>query len=124
MPTQEDKQTATAEGIALAVAQLRARIEQRLVTRHLTFLVQFYDLPSLLAGKLHAAISRTYAKGRDWYDLMWYLSHRPPVAPNLPMLQNALEQTRHVIPQNDCRGPDADVPRLSALQFIRDPVEV
>lgn len=29
MPTQEDKQTATAEGIALAVAQLRARIEQR-----------------------------------------------------------------------------------------------
>ena len=71
-----------------------ARIEQRLVTRHLTFLVQFYDLPSLLAGKLHAAISRTYAKGRDWYDLMWYLSHRPPVAPNLPMLQNALEQTR------------------------------
>lgn len=29
MPTQEEKQTATAEGIALTVAQLRARIEQR-----------------------------------------------------------------------------------------------
>jgi hypothetical protein len=29
MPTQEDKQTDTADGIALAVAQLRARIEQR-----------------------------------------------------------------------------------------------
>ena len=29
MPTQEERQTATAEGIALAVTQLRARIEQR-----------------------------------------------------------------------------------------------
>ena len=29
MPTLEEKQTATAEGIALSVAQLRARIEQR-----------------------------------------------------------------------------------------------
>jgi hypothetical protein len=29
MPTQDEKQTATAEGIALTVAQLRARIEQR-----------------------------------------------------------------------------------------------
>ena len=29
MPTLEEKQTATAEGIVLSVAQLRARIEQR-----------------------------------------------------------------------------------------------
>jgi hypothetical protein len=59
-----------------------------------TFLLQHYDLPSLLAGKLHAAITRKYAKGRDWYDLMWYLSQRPPLAPNLPLLQNALDQTQ------------------------------
>ena len=70
-----------------------ARCERRVVTRHLTFLLQHYDLPSLLAGKLHAAISRTYAKGRDWYDLLWYLSHRPPAEPNLTLLQNALDQT-------------------------------
>ena len=70
-----------------------ARCERRVVTRHLTFLLQHYDLPSLLAGKLHAAISRKYAKGRDWYDLLWYLSHRPPVEPNLFLLQNALDQT-------------------------------
>ncbi len=69
------------------------RCERRLVTRHVTFFLQHYDLPSLLAGKLHAAITRKYAKGRDWYDLMWHLSQRPPVAPNLPLLQNALDQT-------------------------------
>lgn len=68
--------------------------ERRVVTRHVTFLLQHYDLPSLLAGKLHAAITRKYAKGRDWYDVMWYLSQRPPVKPNLPLLQNALDQTR------------------------------
>ena len=71
-----------------------AHCERRIVTRHLTFLLQHYDLPSLLAGKLHALITRKYAKGRDWYDLVWYLSQRPPVTPNLPLLQNALDQTR------------------------------
>jgi len=68
--------------------------ERRVVTRHLTFMLQHYDLASLLAGKLHAAITRKYAKGRDWYDLMWYLSQCPPVLPNLSLLQNALDQTQ------------------------------
>lgn len=67
--------------------------ERRIVTRHVTFLLQYHDLPSLLAGKLHAILSRGYAKGRDWYDFMWYLSQRPPVSPNLLLLQNALDQT-------------------------------
>lgn len=70
-----------------------ARCERRIVTRHLTFLLQHYDLPSLLAGKLHAILTRPYAKGRDWYDLVWYLSQRPPAEPNLPLFQNALDQT-------------------------------
>jgi hypothetical protein len=37
---------------------------------------------------------RPYAKGRDWYDLVWYLSQVPPVTPNVPLLQAALNQTR------------------------------
>lgn len=71
-----------------------ARCERRVVTRHVTFLLQYYDPPSLLAGKLHAALTRKYVKGRDWYDLVWYLSQRPPVSPNLALLQNALDQTQ------------------------------
>lgn len=77
-----------------------ATCERQVVTRYVTFLLQHYDLTSLLAGKLHAAITRKYAKGRDWYDLLWYLSQRPPVMPNIALLQNALDQTqgagRHV----------------------------
>lgn len=71
-----------------------ARCERRVVTHHVTFLLQYYDLPSLLAGKLHAVLTRKYDKGRDWYDLVWHLSQRPPVAPNLSLLQNALDQTQ------------------------------
>lgn len=69
------------------------RCERRIVTRHATFFVQHYDLPSLMAGKLHAILVRSYAKGRDWYDLVWYLSQRPPVTANVDLLQHALDQT-------------------------------
>jgi len=71
-----------------------AHCERQVVTKYTSFFIQHYDLPSLLAGKLHAAITRKYSKGRDWYDLLWYLSQRPPVEPNVNMLQNALDQTQ------------------------------
>jgi len=70
-----------------------AGFQQRILTRHLTFFVRAHDLPSLFAGKLHALLSRPYAKGRDWYDLLWYLSQVPPVVPNLALLQQALGQS-------------------------------
>jgi len=70
------------------------RCERRLITRHVSFFLQYHDQPSLMAGKVHALLTRRYAKGRDWYDLAWYLSRRPPVAPNLTLLQHALDQTR------------------------------
>lgn len=71
-----------------------ARCERRVVTRHLMFLLQHHDLPSLMAGKLHAILSRPYAKGRDWYDLLWYLSQPSPIAPNEALLQATLDRTQ------------------------------
>lgn len=53
--------------------------------------VTVHDLSSLFAGKCHALLCRTYTKGRDYYDLLWYLRKKTPV--NLVLLQNALEQT-------------------------------
>ena len=49
-----------------------------------------------MAGKIHALVTRKYSKGRDWYDLLWYLSRRPSTEPNLTLLQNALDQTQGV----------------------------
>jgi hypothetical protein len=94
------------------------------VTRHVTFLLQHYDRPSLLAGKLHAAITRKYAKGRDWYDLVWYLSQRPPVVPNLSLLQNALDQTQGAGRHNALSWRERVRERLASLdlQAVRDDV--
>jgi hypothetical protein len=64
-----------------------------IVTRYLMFTVRHHDLPSLMAGKVHAVCTRPYPKGRDWHDLLWYRSQRPPVGPNPVLLQNALDQT-------------------------------
>ena len=40
----------------------------------LTLNLTHYDKASLLAGKVHALLTRTYTKGRDLYDLVWYLA--------------------------------------------------
>jgi predicted nucleotidyltransferase component of viral defense system len=50
-----------------------------------------FDLPSLFATKLHALFFRRYVKGRDYYDLLWFLGKN--VKPNLPLLNNAIRQT-------------------------------
>jgi hypothetical protein len=36
--------------------------------------LQHHDRASLLAGKIHAILQRPFLKGRDLYDLLWYLS--------------------------------------------------
>ena len=52
-----------------------------------------YDRPSLLAGKLHALLARPYTKGRDLFDLVWYLADPTWPEPNFTLLNNALTQT-------------------------------
>jgi len=52
-----------------------------------------HDRPSLLAGKLHAVLSRAYTKGRDLFDLVWYLADKTWPEPNFTLLNNALAQT-------------------------------
>lgn len=64
-----------------------------IVRRHATLQLQHHDPSSLLAGKLHAVLQRAYPKGRDIYDLIWYLSDRSWPPPNLVLLNNALRQT-------------------------------
>lgn len=57
------------------------------------FYILHYDLASLFAGKLHALLCREYSKGRDWYDLLWYLTTFKELEPNFVMLNNAIGQT-------------------------------
>jgi len=70
-----------------------AVLETTVVRRHVLLRIQHHDRASLLAGKLHAILRRPYPKGRDFYDLIWYLSDPTWPSPNLALLNSALAQT-------------------------------
>ena len=70
-----------------------AGLATTVVRRFVVLQLQHHDKASLLAGKLHAILQRSYTKGRDLYDLLWYLSDPTWPPPNLVLLNNALAQT-------------------------------
>lgn len=56
--------------------------EEKLLIRPFSFYIKSFDLPSLFAGKMHALLFRQWknrVKGRDWYDLEWYIKQRIPL---------------------------------------------
>jgi predicted nucleotidyltransferase component of viral defense system len=56
--------------------------EEKLLVRPFSFYVNCYDLSSLFAGKLHALLFRKWknrVKGRDWYDMEWYIRKGVPL---------------------------------------------
>ena len=52
--------------------------------------VRSFDRESSFSGKVHALLCRTYVKGRDWFDLVWYASVRTKV--NHALLTAAIDQ--------------------------------
>jgi len=89
-----------------------ASISSTVVRRHVVLNLRHYDRASLLAGKLHAVLARRFVKGRDFYDLMWYLSERNWPAPNIDLLNNALKQT-------GWDGPEVDLENWRGLVWER-----
>lgn len=69
------------------------KFQTSLVRRHVFLNLLHYDRASLLSGKLHAILHRPHLKGRDLYDLLWYLSDPTWPEPNFPLLRSSLEQT-------------------------------
>ena len=50
--------------------------EQKLLLQPHSFMTRCFTLPDLFAGKMHALVYRAWknrVKGRDWYDLEWYV---------------------------------------------------
>lgn len=100
-----------------------ARLVRAVVRRHMVFALCHHDLPSLMAGKVRALLTRSYPKGRDWFDLMWYRAHRPPIEPNLDLLRNALDQTPGEDRVDAGRWRDLLVERLAGIdttELLRD----
>lgn len=64
---------------------LNFRTEERLLLRPFSFYVKCLTKPSLFAGKMHALLFRKWkdrVKGRDWYDLEWYIKKGIPLDVN------------------------------------------
>ncbi len=67
--------------------------QRKLINIHFPFALEYHNLETFLAGKLHAILRRPFSKGRDYYDLMFYLSRWSDNEPNLVYLNNALDQS-------------------------------
>jgi len=70
------------------------KTEMSIINDFYIFPVWHFDLSSLFATKIHACFFRKFKKGRDFYDLVWYLSKK--LKPNFELLNNAIKQTENV----------------------------
>jgi len=71
--------------------------EAKYLFNPIPFSVNTYQMPFLFAGKMHAVLCRNWksrVKGRDWYDLVWYVSRNTPL--NLKHLEKRMHQTGHL----------------------------
>lgn len=74
-------------------------LESKLVKNPVPFYVSTYAIVDLFAGKMHAALCRNWKKrikGRDWYDVIWYIQSGIPV--NLAHLRERMIQTKNLLP--------------------------
>lgn len=56
--------------------------EERLLLKPFSFYVKCFTISDLFAGKMHALLFRkwgTNVKGRDWYDMEWYIKKGIPL---------------------------------------------
>lgn len=97
-----------------------ATLATTVVRRHVILQLHHHDRASMLADKLRAVLQRPYTKGRDLYDLLWYLSDRSWPAPNLILLNNGLRQTGWTGPElNEENWRRVLADRLQRLNWAR-----
>lgn len=93
--------------------------EEKLLLQPSSCWVKVFTLDCLLAGKVHAALFRAWrnrVKGRDWYDLEWYI--RNGVACNLRHLAERTKATSH---ESDLSSSEAVIEafrsRIDSIDF-------
>jgi predicted nucleotidyltransferase component of viral defense system len=87
-----------------------------LVNKHFLFKVQSYQPASLFASKLHAVLFRKYEKGRDYFDLLWFLTRQTPI--NYGLLTKAAAQTEKGTAAFDAgKTKEMLLAKIAALNF-------
>ena len=110
------------------------KTEAKNIYMPIPFSVLAYCQEDLFAGKIHAILCRgwqTRVKGRDWYDLYWYISRN--IAVNLSHLKKRLVQSGHFdnakimhhqtlvdLLNNRIQKVDFDNAKKDVVDFLRD----
>lgn len=102
------------------------------------FSINTYALPDLFAGKMHAILCRKWknrVKGRDWYDLVWYIARHPQL--HLGHLEQRMRQSGDLKEQESLTPAtlmtllrtavhtlNVDYARQEVSRFVRDPASL
>ena len=109
--------------------------ETRFLLQPIPFSVRAFSLPDMFAGKMHAVLCRGWkgrVKGRDWYDLVWYVANHPQL--HLKHLEQRMIQSGHLkkmehltpeklsaIAETVVGKLDVDQARKEVEPFVKDP---
>lgn len=120
------------------VPPLGFEIEVKTLFPPMTAAVKVLKSSSLFAGKMHAVLFRKWKhrlKGRDFYDLLWFLGQKIPVKLGYleqKMQAGALLNSKKILSRDDLmdllvkriKSIDWENAKQDVIQFLRDPEEV
>ncbi|MCZ4221832.1 nucleotidyl transferase AbiEii/AbiGii toxin family protein [Pedobacter rhodius] len=108
--------------------------EEKLLIKPFSFYVKCLTLPNLFAGKMHALLFRkwgTNVKGRDWYDMEWYIKKGYPLNLNHFLLRaidsgdwkskTISEEAFRKLLSEKIDNVKMDFVKADISRFIRDP---
>ncbi len=75
--------------------------------------------PDLFASKLHAALFRAWknrVKGRDWYDVVWYIRNNIPLS--LSYFKENLKKNETYLAPDDLTGEDVKAMAMERLDAV------
>lgn len=116
---------------------LNFKTEEKLLLRPLSFYVKCFTLPDLFAGKMHALLFRkwgTNVKGRDWYDMEWYIKKgiKLDLSHFLTRAQESGDWKEETISEIEFREllskkidtVNMDYVKKDVIRFIKDPAQL
>jgi predicted nucleotidyltransferase component of viral defense system len=91
--------------------------EAKILLQPIPFNVLTMQQPDLFAGKIHAILCRNWkgrVKGRDWYDMVWFISQNIPVR---------LEHLRQRLIQNHTWDTKKSLEQLDLIKLVEDKID-
>lgn len=116
---------------------LSFKVEEKLLLRPFAFYVRCFTLPDLFAGKMHELLFRkwgTNVKGRDWYDMEWYIKRgiELDLSRFLTRAQDSGDWEKESISEMEFREllskkidiVNMDYVKSDVIRFIKDPAQL